>query len=167
MIQTEANDSEGFFRIVVRANRSMGWRENKFLIATLGLVSVGPAGGLAILGYWMALPFAGLELVAVSVCLYKTLKRLERQEVITIAGDLITVEWGEKTPERSVSAPRHWSRLCYEKSANPFEVGMLALLIHNRCYRLGSALGKKEKLQLFIVLRAHFETSQIRLINSH
>ena len=139
----------------------MGWRENLILVGTVGLISLGLAGGMAAMGYWLVLPFAGLELIALTFCLHKTLVRLEQQEVITIGKDTITVEWGARQPQRSVQAPRHWSRLSFRSPDNPFDVGLLALLVHNKAYRLGTALGKVEKQQLFSELKEHFEAGQV------
>ena len=145
----------------------MGWRENLLLLAAIGVVSIGLTTGLAVMGYWAALPFAGLELLAVAVSLYKTLERLEQQEVITITKESITVEWGRKHPDRSVCAPRPWSRLRYCQFTNPFEVGLLSLLVHNKSYKLGAALGKEEKHQLYFELKQYFDKTTICSDCSH
>lgn len=142
----------------------MSWHENMCLAAAVGVVSVGLASALAVMGYWMALPFAGAELLALIGCLHKTVHRLDEREIITIGRELITLEWGRKSPQKRVKVPRQWSRLAFSHSDNPFEVGLLSLLIHNKSYKLGNALGKEEKKQLFKELKVHFTASQVRMV---
>ena len=163
MIQTEFENDGAVVRVIVRGNRSMGWCENMILVSSLGIIGIGSAVVLAIMGFWMVLPFAGLEFLLLIFCFYKTLLRLEHKEVITIEHEIITIEWGLRSPHLSIATPRHWSRLSFRKSTNPFEVGSLSLLVHDKCYRLGQALGKEEKLQLFLVLKAYFSPCNILL----
>jgi uncharacterized membrane protein len=106
MIQTQENRQKGLTQIIVRGNRSMGWRENMLLASSLGLLSIGSSIVFALMGFWLALPFAGVELMVLFVCFYKTLKRLDEQEVISISTDLITVEWGENQATYSVQVSR-------------------------------------------------------------
>lgn len=112
-------------------------------------------------GCWMVLPFAGLEFLA--WCYYQIQIRLEHQEVITIEQEIVTIERGVRSPSISRALPKNGSRLSYRTSTNPFEVGVLSLLVHDRYYRLGQALGKEEKQQLFQVLQAYFSTRNVLL----
>lgn len=166
MIRIESEIDDVIVRVIVRANQSMSWYENVILVLSIGLVSVGSATVLALMGFWMALPFAGLEFLLLVLCFYKTLRRLGLQEVITIEQEVITIERGIRSPQISIATPRHWSRLSYRKSTNPFEVGALSLLVHNKSYRLGQALGKEEKQQLFLVLQAYFSPEHVLLIEA-
>ena len=71
------------------------------------------------------------------------------KEVITVFEDEITLEWGMKEPERSVSLPRHWSKLDYHGTESPFEVGSLTLSAYGKEYVLGKSLGRDEKRELY------------------
>ncbi|HBR96988.1 MAG TPA: hypothetical protein DD979_06380 [Gammaproteobacteria bacterium] len=161
MIRTEASNNNESCRIVVQANCSMGWRENLILAASLAVLSIGLATALALMGLWLVLPFAGLEILALVWALHHTLVRLEAKEVITIDNELIVVEWGTRGMQRRVEAQRQWSRLRFLLPNSPFEVGLLSLLIHNKSYMLGSALGREEKKELFKELKVHFSASQV------
>jgi len=140
-------------RFVVQGNQSMSWRANCWLAAALGLVIMGIALAMASQGLWLVIPFAGAEVLFVLYCLYLTVKRLARKEVITVENDAVKLEWGERRPEKRVALPRHWSRLRYQCTDSEFEVGKLEVSAHGRCYLLGQALGRDEKRVLYNKLK--------------
>ena len=146
----EVQDEKGCTtRLVVTANQSMSWKANLYLAASLGVICMGVAIGMATFGLWMVIPFAGLEVVFIVVCLYLTLKRLSRQEVITVDKEAIKLEWGYNQPDISVSLPRQWSRLSYHCKDSIFEVGELSVAAHGKRYDLGKCLNKDEKKALY------------------
>lgn len=135
--------------LVVSPNLSMSWRANLLLVAAIAVVCIGSALVWAYLGFWMVLPFAGLEVLFVTICLYLTVRKLSIKEVITIGSEEIRLEWGMYEPQRSVTLPRHWSRLDYQCDDSPFEVGSLTVGAHGKHYPLGLGLGKDEKRTLY------------------
>ena len=146
----EVQDQNGSTtRLIVTANQSMSWRANLYLAASLGAVSMGIAIAMATFGLWMVIPFAGLEVIFVVTCLYLTLKRLSRQEVITVDNEAIKLEWGYNRPDTVVNLPRRWSRLSYQCKDSVFEVGELSVAAHGRRYSLGKCLNKEEKKALY------------------
>jgi len=143
----------GAVRFVVQGNQSMSWRANLYLAGALGFVIMGIALAIASQGLWLVIPFAGAEVILVVVCLYLTVKRLARKEVITVNDDAVTLEWGETQAELEVALPRQWSRLRYDCPDSPFEVGELQVHAHGRYYALGRALGRDEKRTLYNKLK--------------
>lgn len=140
-------------RFIVKGNQSMSWRANMYLAASLGLICMGAAIGLATFGLWMVIPFAGAEIVLIVVSLYLTLKRLSRKEVITLNNDAIRLEWGYNQPDVTVNLPRQFSRLSYQCSDSLFEVGDLSVSAHGKRYVLGSSLNREEKKELYTELK--------------
>lgn len=141
-------------RVIVMANRSMSWKANLYLAASLGVICLGMALAMASFGMWMILPFAGAEVVLIVVCLYLTQKRLSRKEVITVDNEAIRLEWGYNQPEVTVHLPRRWSRLSYSCPESVFEVGHLSVIAHGRQYALGGCLNKDEKRALYRELKS-------------
>ncbi len=135
--------------LVVSPNLSMSWRANLMLVAAIAFVCVGSALVWAYFGLWMVLPFAGLEVLFVTACLYVTVRKLSVKEVITVGSEEIRLEWGLYEPQRSVTLPRHWSTLDYQCDDNPFEVGSLTVGAHGKHYPLGLSLGRDEKRILY------------------
>lgn len=146
----EVQDEKGATtRLIITANRSMSWKANLYLAASLGAICMGMAIALATFGLWMVIPFAGLETVFIVVCLYLTMKRLSRQEVITVDDEAIKLEWGYNQPDVTVNLPRRWSRLSYQCKDSAFEVGELSVSAHGKRYSLGRCLNRDEKKALY------------------
>jgi len=137
---------------VVSPNLSMSWRANMYLAGAVAVVCLGTAIVWAFFGFWVVLPFAGAEVIFVTWCLHTTVRKLSVKEVITISENEIKVEWGRTGPQQSVKLPRHWTRLAYSCSENPFEVGDLMVCAYGKSYALGSSLGRSEKHELFTEL---------------
>lgn len=140
-------------RFVVQGNQSMSWKANLWLASALGVVLMSIALALSTQGFWLVIPFAGAEAILVFYCLYLTVKRLARKEVITVEGDAVKLEWGESVPDKQVDLPRHWARLKYHCPESEFEVGVLEVAAHGRRYALGRALGRTEKRTLYKKLK--------------
>ena len=151
----EVEDSAGNrTRFIVQGNQSMSWRANLWLAASLGLVCMGLAVALATFGLWLVIPFAGAEIVLIVSCLYLTLRRLSRKEVITVDGEAVRLEWGYTRPDRVVDLPRQWTRLRFDSPESPFHTGDLSVAAHGRSYALGQCLNKEEKKTLHAGLAA-------------
>jgi len=148
MVVTRVDDLAACTHVIVQANQSMSWRANLLLLACLAAVTMGIAAAFAALGLWLVLPFAGLEVLAVAICLHLTLRRLARRQVITVAADEVRLASGFRQPETVDTIPRSWIRVEYVCSDNPFDVGRLALRAHARRYPVGECLGRHEKRQL-------------------
>ena len=141
-------------RLVVQGNRSMSWHANLWLAASLGVICMGIAVALATFGLWLVIPFAGAEIVLVTACLYLTLRRLSRKEVITVSGEAVRLEWGYTRPDVSVDLPRRWATLRFRDPESLFDTGDLSLAAHGRSYALGRCLNKEEKKVLHAELAA-------------
>jgi len=152
LIEVQA-DQGSTTRLIVKANQSMSWRANLYLAASLGFICMGVAIALATFGLWMVIPFAGAEVIFIVVCLYWTLKRLSRKEVITVDNEAIRLEWGYNYPDHTVNLPRRWSRLSYRCTDNLFEVGDLSVSAHGKHYALGCCLNRDEKKALYTELK--------------
>jgi len=98
-------------KFVVRRNQSLSWRGNKVFIFFVGILCFAIAIGFAIKGLWLILPFAGLEILALTVGLYLCCLRNRQQEVITIDNEKLVIEKGENTPSETWVYDRAWLKL--------------------------------------------------------
>lgn len=126
----------------------MSWRANVLLAASLGALSAVFGGIVAVEGFWLVLPFAGLEFLVVFFCLSKAYKRLGYTEVISKVGDSIVVESGYDKPVASSELPSHWTRVQFDDPPSAFEVGRLRLQCSGQSLEIGQALNKEEKRML-------------------
>ncbi len=161
MIDVQNMDNRGT-RLIVQGNQSMSWRANLWLAAGLAVICLGMAFVMAGFGYWMIIPFAGLEVVFVTWCLYLTVRKLARKEVITVSDDDVKLEWGYQYPDTTVDLPRSFARLHYDCPDSEFEVGHLSLGAFGKHYPLGLSLGRDEKKSLFVALDSALDGSSTK-----
>ena len=110
------------------------------LAASLGAVSSIFGAGIAWVGYWMVLPFAGLEFLIVLFCLGRTYRKLSYMEVLSIHESTLLVETGHDKPDTRVELPRHWVKVLFEDPASSFDVGKLVLQSSGRNLEIGKLL---------------------------
>lgn len=137
---------------VIRPNSSLSWRGNVFVIASVAAVLIFVVAPFAFLGYWPMLPFAGLEIVVLTIALYLCSRRSQWREVITIGEDEIAVSRGRRSPEISFTFSRYWAaiRLQAPIAGRP---GRLTVGSHGREVEVGAFLNDEERKELAEALR--------------
>ena len=117
-------------QFIVRRNQSLSWRGNKVFIYFMAVVSLGIAGMFALQGLWLILPFAGLEMLALTFGLYMCSLRCLDQEVITIDDRQVTIEKGRHKPRENWQLDRTWIQL--ELIRSPLQSHPSKLLIRSK-----------------------------------
>ncbi len=163
MVVRQQDSETGDTQIIVTGNRSMSWRANVVLAASLGAVSAIFGAGIAWFGFWMVLPFAGLEFLLVIFCLGRAYRKLGFTEVISLRGDNVVIETGYNQPDNTMELPRHWSKLKFDNPSSLFETGTLQIIANGRSMELGRLLNKEEKRELHRELQRAVRTDMPRL----
>ncbi len=139
--------SAGAFVFHSRPRCSLTRAEERLLFTSLAALSLGLALGLAALGYWPVLPFAGVEVAFLGWAL-KTLRSREHDfETLTVDGDSVVLEWrsGRQTGRRTMN--RQWVRVVCDCSARGRNC-RLCLRSHGRETEVGLYLSDEARLQL-------------------
>ncbi len=167
MVVSQQNSETGVTQIVVTGNKSMSWRANVLLAASLGAVSAIFGGGIALFGFWLVLPFAGLEFLLVVYCLSVAYRKLGFTEVISLEEAFVIVESGYRHPDNRVELSRHWARLEFDNPSSLFEVGTLVIRAGNRSLEVGHLLNKEDKIKLHreLQLELGMDSSTLRLMS--
>lgn len=167
MVVSQVNNQNGKNQIVIQGNRSVSWRANVMLAASLGLVSGIFGIAIAWFGYWLVLPFAGLEFLLVLWCLGHVYKRLGFMEVVTIGESTVVIEWGHQKPDKTVELLRAWTQVKFDDPPSCFDVGTLSLCSTGQSYEIGQSLSKQEKRKLYrdLVRCLQADTPRLRLIS--
>ncbi len=140
---------------VIQAQRSLSWRGNLHFLGAMATVSMAVAGMAAWMGAWPVIPFAGLEIVALGVCIYLCARRGEEREVVTIHDQIVEVQRGIHAPRETESLPRGWTRVCLEEGeAGEWGSTRLSLRAHGRDVTLGASLNNEQRARLAVSLRA-------------
>lgn len=148
--------SAGAFVFHSRPRCSLTRAQERLVFRSLAVLCFGMAIGFAVLGYWLALPFAGLEIGLLAWAL-ETLRRRERDyETLTIEGDAVLLEWrsGRRSGRREMN--RQWVRVACECSA-PGRNCRLCLSSHGRETEVGLYLSDEARLQLAATLRSKLQ----------
>lgn len=153
VVATQKNTSGGGTRIVVRPNRSMSWHDVQLVYVAMVAAGLMIATGLALAGAWLVFPFAGLELVAVGACFYRSAQRCAEREVISIDDGLIAVERGRYRPMQRFELPRQWAQVGLQQGAVRGYPCRVLIRAHGRAVEVGSRLAESERRLLARRLR--------------
>ena len=145
---------EGDRTFVIAPNRSMTWKELLLAYCIISGVSLAIAGYFWVQGLTLVLPFSGLELLALGAALYITAWRGGAQEVITIAGDSVSVETGRNRPDQRQDFQRYWTRVVLRRPWVAWHPSKLLLCSHGREIEVGRFLNEEERRGLAKLLQS-------------
>lgn len=149
----QSEDATGC-RFVIRPNSSLTWTSAKRYLLLQGAVVALAALPMVWMGGWPVLPFAGLELAALTAAFYVVLLRTHRIEVVTVGAEHVAVERGRRHPEEHAELPRAWTRVVLDRPEGVLGVSRLFLRAHGRQLEVGASLTAVEKEQLAQALSA-------------
>ena len=99
------------YRIIARPNCSLSRKGRIGVVALIASFSLAVAIGFSLIGAWLVLPFAGLELVAVAYAFYYINCHAADYESITIEGDQLAVEKRDYKNTSQIVFHRYWARV--------------------------------------------------------
>ena len=156
MEQVNTEDCEGVstgaFVFQSRPNHSLTHSQQRFVFWSLAAVCFATASGFALLGYWLVLPFAGLEIGLLAWALGALRSQEGNYETLTIEGDVVVLEWraGPDGERRDIN--RQWARVVCD-CGTPGRNCCLSLSSHGRETKVGQYLSDEARLQLAATLR--------------
>ncbi len=144
--------------LLIRPARSLSWKGNLYLLGLLAIPQVIIATGFAIQGLWLVLPFAGLELLVLTVAIYFSARRLDERELLTVEKERLLYQRGRREVAESIQFQRAWVQLQLSGGDSEWN----PLRIHLRCCgkraELGRDLGAGEQRELL----AHLQDLNLR-----
>lgn len=93
----------------VKPNCSMTSYQASLFFLSLVAGTLLVSGSMALMGYWLVLPFAGLELLVIAYALKRVQQRGRYQEVVRISQDELIIEKGNQCIEQREAFPRYWA----------------------------------------------------------
>lgn len=156
MEQVNTEDCEGVstgaFVFQSRPNHSLTHSQQRFVFWSLAAVCFATASGFALLGYWLVLPFAGLEIGLLAWALGALRSQEGNYETLTIEGDVVVLEWRAGTDGERREMNRQWARVVCD-CGTPGRNCRLSLSSHGRETKVGQYLSDEARLQLAATLR--------------
>jgi len=116
----------------------------------MAVVGLTIAGLFAALGFWMILPFAGLELVALAAALWVSVGRNRYREVLCFEQERLVVELGllGHGVQSRVVLSRSWTRALVENGSHRHDPTRLLLTCSGQRLEIGRCLTDQEREHL-------------------
>jgi uncharacterized membrane protein len=159
MVAAQCNACGSKWHFVIRPNCSLSWRGMIWVFAGISGVALATAVGFAMLGAWLVLPFAGLELLALAIGFYHCARRGAEREVIAIQGDTISIERGRYRPHQRYEFSRAWAQVYLKKARPRSYPSRLTIRSHGREVEIGAFLVEEEREWLARELRRRIAES--------
>ncbi len=143
---SQTNQSVG--QIVLQPNHSMSWRALKYFLGFMMILSFGIAITFMFFGYWLVLPFTGLEMGVLSYCLWLCLRRGSLQEVITFSAQEVRLETGIDAPDQTEIWERFFTKIHVTQAIHPWYRKTVELVHRGDSFEIGAFLTSPEKEEL-------------------
>ncbi|AXT39838.1 DUF2244 domain-containing protein [Alteromonas sp. BL110] len=141
----EVSTFEQRLQLHLSPNRSATWRQTKYLIMVFALFIGLIAIAWSIVGAWVILPFAGLEVGLLALVMYLVSKATYRWETILVMDDRILISCSNGT---SLCFPRPDTSLFYQKDTSLKRISRLILQTPVQQFELGAFLNSEDKKQV-------------------
>ena len=153
-------DQQGNFCFHSRPNSSLTREQRKKVFWGIAAVTLLIASLFSWLGYWLILPFAGLEVGVLAWAFDALGRRAEDYESLRICGDEVLIErrHGEHLERRTLNC--QWAKLVLV-GARPGGKVKLALRSSGQETELGSYLTDEARLELAKELQSWYKTGGI------
>jgi uncharacterized membrane protein len=152
-------------QFVIGPNASLSPAQAWLFMAGIATVGLGIALAFALMGFWLILPLAGLELAALGAGLYVSVRRNRYREVVTVAGDAVRVAFGElgRGVQHAVDLPRAWTRVILAPGPTRLAPMELQLAYGAQRVVIGRDLTDEEREALAARLRAVIREAGLQL----
>lgn len=148
MVLANYNLADDHCRFILRANQSMSWRQTLIFLYLIGTVNAIIAAGCLYFGLWLVLPFSGLEMVLLTVCLYLVSRQTNTHEVITVDKNHIIIESGCRRIAKRKAFSRHWAKVAVTTPTHEWYASRLHIGAHGKRVEIGRHLVEQERIAL-------------------
>ncbi len=148
MVKIESNKENNFHRILIRPNQSISWKSSLVFIFVIAFTCLSIGLGFAFVGATLILPFAGLEVIFVGVCVYLVVNKTSQQEVITLSKEKLKIEKGAYKINQVWEYIRLWSYISVERPKHPWYPAHIVVTSKGERVPLGDFLNEQEKEEL-------------------
>lgn len=153
-------------QLVLTPNRSMNWRGNLHVILAMSILITISSTPLVMMGSWVVIPFALIQVLMLTAGLYITLRKLEYHEVLTLHGSQLSFQRGSSRREGQFEASRTFPKasvnVLVEEHEHPMIAPDIDLVADGHCYPLGEFLNRDDRIKLEKILK-----NQLNLRISH
>ncbi|MBM4229210.1 MAG: DUF2244 domain-containing protein [Gammaproteobacteria bacterium] len=139
--------------IEIAPHCSLTPRGARWFLVSVCIASLSIALPISLLGFWLVLPFAGLEIALLAWALRTSMARRHQRQTITISETVVVIEDVMPPQTRCVEFPRHWAQVRIRGGGSPLHPSRLTVESHGRRHEIGFFLNEQERLGLAARLR--------------
>ena len=154
MITRNFNDCEEY---IISGNNSISLNGNLIFIALIGCISLSIALGFLFKGYWIILPFAGLEMILLAVMLLYCCHNNSMYEKIQIYEDKVNISSKYRRNKGFFEVNKYWASVVLNKPKLKGYPHRLFVRYKGREMEIGVMLEDKERLELAAMLNTSFK----------
>ncbi len=143
--------------IVITPNASLERHTNILFFLGISVVILVIAIGLTMMGYWLVLPFAGLELVGLGAALIMVDYKNQYREIVSISEQTVKVASGHRQPQKSYEFNRRWTSVSLQAGVSMHHPEKLILRSQGRQVEVGACLVPEERSDLWRRLKKLIE----------
>lgn len=151
---SEVTQATGY-SLVARRNNSLSSTGRLVVFALIFVVSIGIAVAFAVVGAWLILPFAGLEMLVLFLAFHYVERHAADYERIEIVGDTVRIEWCNAGSTHGRTLNRHWARVVVSGDGS-----RLALRSHGRELEIGRYMNTEQRMDLAHSLKRRLGTAR-------
>jgi uncharacterized membrane protein len=148
VVAAECDSSNKNGRFLIRPDCSLTTRGMLVFFAGICTLSLAVAAGLSLLGAWPILPFAGLEMLALAVCLYQLSRRSQDCEVISVRDRIVEVDKHRRGRSRRYRFERVWARVALSRDPRGWYPSRLTIRSHGHEVEVGRCLNEHDRTWL-------------------
>lgn len=152
MVKVEHHKDE--IHLYLLPNRSATWRQTKLAIGAVSLTTLAVATFWSLQGFWMILPFAGLEVAIFSYLAYRVCSATYHQQVVLCSRDDIEVQWGSTFPKQRWNFNRRDTELEVVRPPHSWSPYRLLLKDGRQTLPIADKLNKEDVQQTLDQFRA-------------
>lgn len=159
MVTPDLNADGYTGNILIEPNRPISWRENLHFIRIFALLSALVAALFVYKGFYLVLPFSGLEVMFLGIALYLVYRHYSVCQIIYFTRDSVIIESGIDHATDRIEYQRFWSRF-YIDHQGPQNIPVLKIRSRDHVTEIGDFLSYHDKLlliQLIKDLTTHFQ----------
>lgn len=147
MVAVEQSKEAGWV-IWLKSNQSLSWQVNLQILGAVVVLSMVIAVGFALMGAWVILPFAGLELTCLAVALYYTAWQANRQQRILLTFDQVLIEKGHRRLEQRYILQREWTTVHIHQPLHAWGTDEISLCYQGLVVPVGEFLNQADRAML-------------------
>ncbi len=144
MVESDVSPENNRRIFVIKPNRSLSWKQSKRVFFFLAACLVAVGFYFFLLGAWVVLPFAGLEVGLIGFVIYRQFQWASRQQVIEIEDDTVWISENDSL-ENKIGFPAVWLQIKLNKDPYNWYPSRLYVGSHGRFVEIGKNLIESER----------------------